>query len=267
MAGRLVGRKVARSLGLDRAQDLFSGTSPLDPETHDFFGALGWFVRNTYGLSESGGAATISRRDRMAVAELGEPVEGMELYRDADGQLLLRGPSVMTGFLDRPRLSPGGWLATGDLVAWKADNSLVFTGRRYVQVRGPSGATTLEAIEDAVEAAHRGSQAVVDHSDDGLTLLVFPAKCPGDRRGGTASSIPSVTPATLARFVRSRPVAEGFNLIRAVGVGTAPLAAERGEIGPTGKVRRWRVGLNWSHVLEPADRVSVDHHVTLADAR
>jgi long-chain acyl-CoA synthetase len=265
LAGRLVGRKVARSLGLDRAQDLFSGTSPLDAETHAFFAALGWFVRNTYGLSECGGAATISRRDRMVVAELGEPVEGTELCRSADGQLLLRGPSQMTGFLGGPRLATDGWLATGDLVAWTANNSLTFVGRRSTQVQAPGGPTTLDALEAAVEAAHPGTQAVVDHDEDGLTLLVFPAPCPDDLQASAGAS--AVTPAALARFVRSRAVADGFQLVHALGVGTSPLAAERGEIGPTGKVRRWRVGANWSHVLAPADRSSVDPRAEFANAR
>src|SRR3712207_6983284 len=52
---------------------------------HAWFAALGWFVRNTYGLTECGGAATVSGSERMAPGELGAVVEGMDLRLGVDG--------------------------------------------------------------------------------------------------------------------------------------------------------------------------------------
>ena len=87
LLGRLIGRRLRKALGLQHAREMFSGTSPLDPHVHAFLGVVGWFVRNTYGISECGGAATISGPHRMTPGELGVAVDGMELETDGDGQL------------------------------------------------------------------------------------------------------------------------------------------------------------------------------------
>ncbi len=84
-----------------------------------------------YGLTEAGTAAATSPEDDVetVASTVGRPRPGFELRivdgdSDVDagepGEVLLRGGSVMTGYLDDPEatdlaLSPDGWLRTGDL--------------------------------------------------------------------------------------------------------------------------------------------------------
>ncbi len=98
-----------------------------------------------YGLTEAGTAASTSPDDDVeAIATtVGRPRPGFELRIDADGrdaapgepgEVLLRGPSVMRGYLDDPEatdlaLSPDGWLRTGDIGVVDGDGRLRIVGR------------------------------------------------------------------------------------------------------------------------------------------
>lgn len=104
-------------------------------------------VVNLYGLSETSGAAVMSALDddaELVASTLGVPLPGMEVRivdpvagpvdgRDADeGELWLRGPSVAAGYWQLPDATtfrPGGWLATGDVVARVRGDHLALRGR------------------------------------------------------------------------------------------------------------------------------------------
>ena len=98
-----------------------------------------------YGLTEAGTAASTSPGDDVAAiaTTVGEPRPGFELRIEAEGrdvaagepgEVLLRGPSVMLGYLDDPEatdlaLSPDGWLRTGDIGVVDLDGRLRIVGR------------------------------------------------------------------------------------------------------------------------------------------
>ena len=90
------------------------------------------FIVTGYGLTEAGTAtATAPDDDAETVATtVGRPrpgfelritdTEGRDLPAGEAGEIVLRGPTVMAGYLDDPEataqtLSPDGWLRTGDL--------------------------------------------------------------------------------------------------------------------------------------------------------
>jgi long-subunit acyl-CoA synthetase (AMP-forming) len=232
LLGRLIGRRLRKALGLQHAREIFSGTSPLDAGLHAFLGTLGWFVRNTYGLSESGGAATVSAGDRMVPGELGTPVEGVELEVDWEGQLWLRGPSMMRGYVGGPVLDAGEWLPTGDLVGPDRRGALCFHTRASSLVPTADGLTSLDAIERTATRMFPGTRAVaVAAGDDTVDLYLF---C--GQEGGL------VTP----RDILGAPGLECVG--RAAVVPGSPSPA-RFEIGPTGKARRWMIERHWQEFL------------------
>lgn len=60
--------------------------------------------------------------------------EGRELPQGEDGEILVRGPNVMLGYLDDPEataktIDPDGWLLTGDIGHLDPDDNLVISGR------------------------------------------------------------------------------------------------------------------------------------------
>jgi acyl-CoA synthetase (AMP-forming)/AMP-acid ligase II len=101
-------------------------------------------VLTAYGLTEATGFGTMCRADDDPVTvatTCGRPIAGFELRidappdnPDAEGEVLLRGPNVMLGYLDDPgataaAIDPDGWLHTGDIGTVDAAGNLRITDR------------------------------------------------------------------------------------------------------------------------------------------
>ncbi|TPG31132.1 3-((3aS,4S,7aS)-7a-methyl-1,5-dioxo-octahydro-1H-inden-4-yl)propanoate--CoA ligase FadD3 [Mycolicibacterium hodleri] len=99
-------------------------------------------VLTAYGLTEASGFGTMCRADDDAVTvatTCGRPIADFELRIDATedgaaGEVLLRGPNVMLGYLDDPEataaaIDPDGWLHTGDVGKLDAAGNLSITDR------------------------------------------------------------------------------------------------------------------------------------------
>ena len=107
---------------------------------------LGLRLVNCLGSSEAANLYLSDRPGGPRAGTLGRPVPGYSLSiagpdgRPSDeGELLVRGDSVMAGYLDDPLASAralrGGWLHTGDLVRRERDASYTFLGRAGDRVK------------------------------------------------------------------------------------------------------------------------------------
>ena len=94
-------------------------------------------VLTAYGLTEASGFGTMCRADDDAVTvatTCGRPIADFELRIDETGEVLLRGPNVMLGYLDDPEataaaIDPDGWLHTGDIGKLDEHGNLSITDR------------------------------------------------------------------------------------------------------------------------------------------
>ena len=94
-------------------------------------------VLTAYGLTEGSGFGTMCRSsdDAVTVATTcGRPIADFELRLDDSGEVLLRGPNVMLGYLDDPAataaaIDSDGWLHTGDIGTLDAAGNLTITDR------------------------------------------------------------------------------------------------------------------------------------------
>jgi acyl-CoA synthetase (AMP-forming)/AMP-acid ligase II len=99
-------------------------------------------VLTAYGLTEASGFGTMCRPDDDAVTvatTCGRPIADFELKIDAAdgsdaGEVLLRGPNVMLGYLDDPEataaaIDADGWLHTGDVGTVDGNGNLRITDR------------------------------------------------------------------------------------------------------------------------------------------
>ncbi|ASU83646.1 long-chain fatty acid--CoA ligase [Nocardiopsis gilva YIM 90087] len=107
-------------IGLDRAEACIVGAAPMPVDTLRFFAGLGLLIRDVYGMTENCGAVTANRHDAYRFGSVGRPQDGIELSTTDDGELLVRGPVNVGGYLDRPEESAAlidadGWLHTGDI--------------------------------------------------------------------------------------------------------------------------------------------------------
>ncbi|OBJ82866.1 3-((3aS,4S,7aS)-7a-methyl-1,5-dioxo-octahydro-1H-inden-4-yl)propanoate--CoA ligase FadD3 [Mycobacterium asiaticum] len=94
-------------------------------------------VLTAYGLTEANGMGTACRPEDDAVTvatTCGRPFADFELRIAETGEVLLRGPNVMLGYLDDPEstaaaIDSDGWLHTGDIGTVDANGNLRITDR------------------------------------------------------------------------------------------------------------------------------------------
>ncbi|HTO71430.1 MAG TPA: o-succinylbenzoate--CoA ligase [Myxococcota bacterium] len=150
--------------------------------------ALGFPIATTYGLTEAASqVATLPlERAREPGDSTGRPLfctelrivspDGVELPRGAEGEIAVRGPTVMTRYLRRPEATAhalrGGWLHTGDVGRLEPSGDLVVLDRRSDLV--VSGGENVYPAE--VEAALREHPAVADAAVAGEPDPAFGAR-------------------------------------------------------------------------------------------
>jgi long-chain acyl-CoA synthetase len=134
--GPFLFRRVHRTLGR-RMRLLITGGSKFDEGIGGDLVNLGFTIQQAYGLTETSGAATVTRPGE-PIHTVGTPLPGVEIRIQAqaggdDGEILIRGAIVMSGYWNRPdatsQVLRDGWLHTGDLGRLDAQGRLTITGR------------------------------------------------------------------------------------------------------------------------------------------
>jgi long-chain acyl-CoA synthetase len=118
LADKLVLGKVRARMG-GRMRFAVSGGAPLAPEIAEFFGACGVVILEGYGMTECTTAATMNRPGAHRFRTVGPALPGIELRIDTDGEILIRGANVFSGYYRNPEatseaLTDDGWLRSGD---------------------------------------------------------------------------------------------------------------------------------------------------------
>ncbi|MFP5357858.1 MAG: AMP-dependent synthetase/ligase [Gammaproteobacteria bacterium] len=135
LADRLVFRALRERLGLGRVRLAVSGAAPVAPELLAWYHAIGVAIMEGYGLSESSGLSHINLPGDFALGSVGRSVPGTECRIAEDGEVLLRGPHIFSGYLDNPEATreardAEGWLHTGDLGRVDERGHLYIIGRK-----------------------------------------------------------------------------------------------------------------------------------------
>ena len=112
-----------------------SGGAPLDVAVGKFFERIGIKVYQGYGLSEASPVASVNVDRPGDIASVGKPLKSIEAKIDPEnGELLLKGPSIMKGYHNQPQLTAevidtDGWLHTGDVAKISGQGHIYITGR------------------------------------------------------------------------------------------------------------------------------------------
>ena len=133
--GRLLApRAVRRRLG-GRVRGLFSGGAGAAPGLAAFFEALGLPFVELYGMTETAGLISSNLFDgTRPPGSAGHLSSFIEARLAPDGELCVRGGTLMTGYLDpedeEGAFTPDGFFRTGDLARFAGDGTLRVEGRK-----------------------------------------------------------------------------------------------------------------------------------------
>ncbi|MGY1435156.1 AMP-dependent synthetase/ligase [Streptomyces reniochalinae] len=151
---KLVYSKLRAVLG-GRATHAISGGAPLGERLGHFFRGVGFTVLEGYGLTESCAATAFNPYDRPKIGTVGQPLPGSVIRIADDGEVLLHGEHLFTGYWNNPQASEeslaDGWFHTGDLGTLDVDGYLAITGRKKEILVTAGGKNVAPAvIEDRI---------------------------------------------------------------------------------------------------------------------
>jgi long-chain acyl-CoA synthetase len=147
-AGRFFFGRVHQSFG-GRLRLAVSAGASFDAGVAMDFHRLGFTILQGYGLTETSGAATVTRFEDNKVGSVGTPLNGVDVKIDQRneegvGEVLIRGPVVMSGYYHNPEanreaFTTDGWFRSGDLGRFDKQGHLYIVGRKKDIIKLPSG--------------------------------------------------------------------------------------------------------------------------------
>ena len=167
-------------LGLDEAISVNVGAAPTPRDVLVFFHAIGVPLGELWGMSETCGVGAVNPPERVRIGTVGPPSLGVEARLADDGELLVRGDVVMTGYRNQPEktaeaLDPDGWLHTGDIAEFDEDGYIKIVDRKKEIIINAAGKNMSPAnIESALKGAGPiiGQIAVIGDARPYNTALV-----------------------------------------------------------------------------------------------
>jgi long-chain acyl-CoA synthetase len=182
------------------------GAAPLPADLEAFFSELGFLVIQGYGLTETAPIVTLNHPFHARQGSVGKPIGGVEVKIAPDGEILVRGDNVTSGYFERPeetaRAFADGWFHTGDIGELKGNGELSILGRKKEMIVTPEG---LNVFPEDVESVLKQQPGVRDAAVIGTgrvqAVLILD-------NGAEASEIVRRANAHLADYQRIR----GFSL-------------------------------------------------------
>ncbi len=175
--------------GLDRLEHAITGAAPCPEHVLEFFRALGIPIVELWGMTEVW-IGTLTRPGQDDIGTVGRAQAGFELRLAPDGELLIRGPAVTPGYLNRPDATAelfdaDGWLRTGDLATIDAEGRVRIVDRKKEMFISSAG--------------HNMSPANIEAKLKASSPLIAQVCCFGDGRDYNIAVI-TLEPAAVRRF-------------------------------------------------------------------
>lgn len=180
---RIIGRKLKVTFG-GKLKFFGIGGAPLDREVEQFLADANFPYSIGYGLTETSPLVAGGLPTKHYVGMIGKLVEHVEvILEDKDpetgvGEILVRGPNVMKGYYENPKLNEevfteDGYFRTGDLGYFDKQGRLAIKGRTKTMILGAGGENIYpEHIEAVINNLNFVSESLVVPEDGGLIALI-----------------------------------------------------------------------------------------------
>ena len=244
---KVVMTKIRERLG-GRIRFFVSGGAALPKHVAEFFIGAGLCVLQGYGLTETTGGTCINHPDRNKYWTVGESL-GMEIMIAADGEILIKGPALMTGYYNLPTetaeaIDADGWFHTGDIGEFEGENLKITDRKKDLIILGNGKNVAPQPIESKLTASPYIAEAVVlgDGMDHCVALIVpnFEAvsaflKLPEKTKLSTNDEAKALIKKEVDR---TNKTLASFEMVKKHAILDNPFTIESGELTPTMKVKR-----------------------------
>jgi long-chain acyl-CoA synthetase len=262
---RVVFSAIRAKLG-GRLRFVASGSAPLAANVMEFFHAIGIPIIEGYGLTETAPILTFNPLNALRVGTVGRPITGVELRIADDGEILARGPNIMTGYFNKPEATAAaledGWFHTGDIGQIDADGYLTITDRKKdLLVTSGGKKIAPQPIEGVLKRSPLIAEAVLlgDRRKYAAVLIVPEFKAL-ERRLKDLGRPPGTREELIARddvVALYQEIVDALNRelsqyerIKRITLLPREFTVESGELTPTLKVKRKVVEEKWKQQIE-----------------
>jgi long-chain acyl-CoA synthetase len=189
LADTLVYKKLRAGFG-GHVRYSIAGGAPLGLDTAHWFASAGIRILEGYGLTETSPVIALNTPNANRMGSVGKPLPNVECRIAEDGELLVRGPSIFSGYwknhgdagaLDTSGDTPGaidseGWFASGDIGHIDHDGFLYITDRKKELLKTSGGKLIApQPIENKLKTSYLvGNVAVVGDRHKFASALIMP---------------------------------------------------------------------------------------------
>ncbi len=134
LAGRIF-RRIRNEAGLDRLRICITGGGPIHPDLLIFFGSIGIYIYQGYGLTETSPVTHVCTPANNKIGSIGKAIPDTVCRIAEDGEILIKGPQVMRGYLNNPAatketFTEDGFFKTGDIGIMDENGFVRITDRK-----------------------------------------------------------------------------------------------------------------------------------------
>ena len=258
-------RKIRAKLG-GRIKFFISGGAALPKDIGEFFWAVGLPVYEGYGLTETSPVIALNGPGSTRIGSVGRPVSDQEVRIADDGEILVRGPSVMKGYNHMERETAealaGGWFHTGDIGEVDLDGFLKITDRKKDLIITSNGKNIApQAIENRLKLIPYFENVVVlgDHRHfisalivpnlDALVVYARMHKMAFDKPAELLHKR-AIYDFAMAEIDRHTEDLAAFEKVKKIAFLEKAFTIDGGELTPTLKIRRSMIENNYKSVID-----------------
>ena len=254
VADRLVFAKMRQRFG-GQARLLPVGGARLADEIYRFFNAAGLPLVYGYGMTETSATVSCPLRDTLPVGTIGTPFASLQIRLGEEGEIQVKGPTVMRGYYNKPAetaaaFTADGFLRTGDAGEFDGQGRLIFIERlkelmktsngKYVAPQRVEGVLAQDPLFEQV--------AVIADGRHYVSALIVP--CQEQLIGYARSvgiefqhSVELLRHSRIVAYVESRiqtlqQELARYEQVKKFTLLPRPFTMEQGELTPTLKLRR-----------------------------
>lgn len=262
----LVYKKIRNAFG-GRLRFSISGGAPLPVYVGEFLQALGIYVLEGYGLTETSPVITVNTTKKAKLGTVGPPIPGVEVKIAPDGEILTRGRHVMKGYWNKPEatreaIDAEGWFHTGDVGELDEEGYLRITDRKKdILVTAGGKNIAPQPIENQLKASKFIENAVLFGDRKPYVVALLVPNFEELTHWAQAQGIPTENREALVTHPAVVELYQGivdevnrnlarFETIKKFRLLPEPFTMDGGELTPTLKVKRRVIQQRFGHLID-----------------